>query len=93
VEFDRKGKRKPTDSEKLKNSNKVKGSVKKLRYVIIPYDLIENAEEKYDKKSKSKSKSRKGSIKSNDDKSYHAWVRGKSPHSKKMSNPQTSSQP
>lgn len=69
----------------------MKGSVKKSRYVIIPYDVVEIAEEKYGKKRKTKSKSRKGSMKSYDDKSYHAWVRGKSPYSKQLSNQQTSS--
>ncbi len=88
MEFDRKGKRKLTDSERLKNQNKVKGSVKKSRYVIIPYDTIETAEEKYGKRSNSKNRFRKGNMKSNQEKSYRSWIKGKTSHSRQMSNPQ-----
>jgi hypothetical protein len=61
--------------------------------LIIPYDTIETAEEKYGKRSNSKKRFRKGNMKSNEEKSYSSWIRGgKSPHSRQMSNPQKSSE-
>jgi hypothetical protein len=76
--------------ERLKKQNIVKASIKKSRYIIIPYDLVENAEEKYGRKSHQKSI--KGSMKHNNDKSFKPSFRTPSSYSQLQSNQQLSSQ-
>ena len=70
-----------SENQNLKNLN-LRGSIKRSRYVIIPYDIVEAAEEKYSKK-KSNQKGSKRILSSGDDdrkdKSYRTYWKPRKP--------------